>query len=42
MEHREEILAKQKLYRDTHKDEIKERRRKRIIDNIKNYYARRE
>ena len=29
LEKREEILAKQKIYRDTHKEEIRERRRRR-------------
>lgn len=29
LEKREEILAKQKLYRETHKEEIKQRRRER-------------
>ena len=31
LEKREEILAKQKLYRETHKDEIKERRRRQAL-----------
>lgn len=42
LEKREEILAKQKIYRETHKDEIKARRRQRILNNIRNYYERRE
>ena len=39
LEKREEILAKQKLYRDTHKDEIRERRRRR---NYEKRWANRE
>lgn len=42
IENREAILAKQKVYRETHKEEIRKRRRERIIENIRNYYARRE
>ena len=34
LEKREEILAKQKIYRDTHKDEIRERRRKRYFEKV--------
>ena len=39
LEKREEILAKQKIYRDTHKDEIRERRRRR---NYEKRWANRE
>jgi hypothetical protein len=42
IENREAILAKQKVYRETHKAEIKSRRRQRILNNIRNYYERRE
>jgi hypothetical protein len=34
MENREEILAKQKQYRETHKEEIKERRRRRNFEIV--------
>ena len=34
LEKREEILAKQKIYRDTHKEEIAARRRKRKLEMI--------
>jgi hypothetical protein len=34
LEKREEILAKQKIYRDTHKGEIAARRRKRKLEKI--------
>lgn len=34
IENREKILAKQKAYRETHKDEIRERRRKRNYERI--------
>lgn len=40
LEKREEILAKQKVYRETHKDEIRKRRRERILKQIMNYVRR--
>ena len=40
LEKRDEILAKQKIYRETHKAEIRERRRKREFERV--YGKRRE
>jgi hypothetical protein len=34
MRNREDILAKQKVYRETHKEKIRERRRKRDFERI--------
>jgi len=34
LEKREEILAKQKIYRETHKEQIKARRRKRFLESL--------
>ena len=34
LEKREEILAKQAIYRETHKEEIRERRRKRNFERV--------
>ena len=42
MEKREEILAKPKIYRETHKDEITARRRQRLLNYIRNHDERRE
>jgi hypothetical protein len=42
MEHRPEILAKQKMYYDTHKEEIKLRRRKRLMKEWEKRNERRE
>ena len=42
IEHRPEILAKQKMYYDTHKEEIKLRRRKRLMKEWEKRNERRE
>ena len=42
LENRDEILAQQKVYRDTHKQEIKDRRRKRNYEKYITNYERRE
>ena len=34
LRNREDILAKQKVYRETHKEQIRERRRKRDFERI--------
>ena len=34
LEKREEILEKQRIYRETHKEEIRERRRKRYLERL--------
>lgn len=42
LEKRDEILEKQRIYRDTHREEIRKRRRERALQKIRESYERRE